>query len=76
MKTKKLFRGTKKPGTAVLSLGGGQNTKTVPGWWTKNFFEKNIKKCVFVLDNLDGVCYCIGVPGIPQQIGADDSKTE
>jgi hypothetical protein len=32
-----LFRGTKKPGTAGLSLGGGHFTKTVPGWWTKIF---------------------------------------
>jgi hypothetical protein len=35
VETKFLFRGTKKPGTGRLSLGGGQNTKTVPGWWTK-----------------------------------------
>ena len=32
-----LFRGDKKPGTAVLPLGGGQNTETVPRGWTKIF---------------------------------------
>ena len=47
----------KKPGTAVLSLGGGHNTKTIPGWWTlarsavrlakRQKFPKNFFSAIF-----------------------------